>query len=356
MGAAYLFGGFDLGYECAKFFDLGLKWAPLPNRIENILSRVVDDTVFPSQLAIVERMLGYTFQHKLLLVEALTHASHEQDTHTASYERMEFLGDSVLDMVITDVLYHAPGKNYSPGHIFLRRAAMVNAHFLAYICLHCSTDINVAMPGPNAEGGIIVQPQTHPVYLWQCLLHSSPQVLDDQNNTFARFRRRQAEIEENLQNGKIFPWAELTRLQAPKFFSDMVEALLGVVYLDSQGDLKITRSVMRNLGIMQILERILHDDVDVLHPVSRLSLWADKAHKELRYEYEKTKGEISCKILVDGKEEVRSTEIHHGRASQDEVRLLAAEKAIKLFQLRDVGANYTSMKQKKRTKRNKRQV
>jgi len=307
---------------------------------------VEDSDEFPPQLGYVERMLGYTFKRKLLLVEALTHASYEQNTHIASYERMEFLGDSILDIVVTNFLYCAPGKEYSPGHIHSRKAAMVNAHILAYTCLRCCVYIDAAMPGPNVEGGITIQPITHPVYLWQCMLHSSPRVLEDQTQTVARFRRRHVEIEQALDSWTKFPWAELTQLQAPKFFSDIIEALLGVVYLDSQGDLDIVRGVMRNLGLMQILERIVEKDIDVLHPVSRLSLWASKNGKDLEYCYEMSKGEVTCVILVDGSEEVRCTGIYHGYASQGEVKILAAEQAIQALHLRDVGMNYTLMKRK----------
>jgi endoribonuclease Dicer len=353
IGAAYLHGGLDLGYECAKFFDLGLKWAPISSRIRILLSRVEDFDNLPPQLEYVERMLGYKFKRRLLLIEALTHASYEQDLHTASYERMEFLGDSVLDMVVTDFLYHAPGKKYSPGHIYLRKAAMVNAHILAYICLRCCVHIDASMPGPNVDGEISVHPQTHQVYLWQCLLHSSPRVLDDQTKTFARYRLRHVKIGEAFNSWKIFPWAELTRLQAPKFFSDMVEALLGVVYLDSEGNMDVVRGVMRALGIMQILERIVDSDIDVLHPVSRLALWAARHEKDIQYEYEKSKGEVTCIILVDGWEEVRRTNIYNGRASQEEVRLRAAEEAIQSLCLRDVGVDYTSLKRKRVSKKKK---
>jgi dsRNA-specific ribonuclease len=105
IGAAYLHGGLDLGYKCAKFFDLGLKWAPMSSCIDTLLSRVESADNHPKQLSFVEHMLGYTFKCKLLLIKALTHASYEQNLHTPSYEWMEFLGDSILDMVVTDFLY-----------------------------------------------------------------------------------------------------------------------------------------------------------------------------------------------------------------------------------------------------------
>lgn len=353
IGAAYLHGGFDLGYECTKFFDLGLKWRPLPTRIETLLSRVANHEEIPSQLKIVERIIGYTFNRKLLLIEALTHASYERDLRTPSYERMEFLGDSVLDMAVTDFLYHAHGKNYSPGHIFLRKSAMVNAHILAYICLSASTMVDASMPGPGEDGGITVHANSEVVYLWQCLLHSSPRVLEDQTNTYARYRRRKSDIDSSLKEGTLYPWAELLRLQAPKFFSDMVESVLGAVFLDSEGNLDVARDVMRNLGILQILERIVLQDIDVLHPVSRLSLWASKHDKELEYHYERAKGNVSCIIKVDGVEECRCTESYRGRASQEEVKFMAAEIAIKRFRLRDVNVDYNLLKKKRGPTRKK---
>jgi hypothetical protein len=94
IGAAYLHGGFELGIECAQLFDLGLVWEKHSLRIEQVLNRVETAGDFPPQTADVEHMLGYTFNRKLLLVEALTHASYQFDDRTVSYERMEYLGDS----------------------------------------------------------------------------------------------------------------------------------------------------------------------------------------------------------------------------------------------------------------------
>ena len=281
-------------------------------------------------------MLGYTFRRKLLLIEALTHASYQGDSHTPSYERMEFLGDSVLDMIITDFLYHAPGKNYSPGHMHLRKSALVNGHILAYICLKTSLTLDSFMPRPNAEGKIEETVDAKEIHLWKCLLHSSSKVFEDQINTNTRFRKRREEIEESLTTGTIFPWASLTRLQAPKFFSDMIESIIGAIFLDSRGDIPVVRQILYNLGIMPILERVVAEDVDVLHPVSRLSLWGQRHEKTIEYEYVREKGGISCVLKVNEKEEVRITDEWRGKRSQEEVKFAAAEQAIRMFKLRDV--------------------
>ena len=353
IGAAYLHGGFDMGVECAKLFGLGLHWQDIPQRIETILSRVEGCDVYPPQLAYVEQMIGYEFERKLLLVEALSHSSHDQDMRTVSYERMEFLGDSVLDMVMTDWLYHAPGKKYSPGHIHIRRITVVNTHFLAFMCLRCSLDVKAGMPEQDTRGRYVLGSQTHQIYLWQCLFHTSHLVLDMQRHSFMRYQKVKAEIENALHHGSTFPWAALTSLQAPKFFSDMIESILGAVYLDSQGNFEVVRRVLRTLGILQVLERIVTDEVDVLHPVSRLSMWGAKHDKKIKYVFEKTKGRMVCVILVDDEEEVRVDEEYNGRASQEEVKFAAAERAIHHFKLRDHSSNNPALKQKKRVKKKK---
>ncbi|MGL4462016.1 MAG: ribonuclease III [Planctomycetia bacterium] len=55
-------------------------------------------------LADCQRRLGYTFRQPKLLLNALTHAS-SSDSRLASNERLEFLGDSVLGLVVCEQLY-----------------------------------------------------------------------------------------------------------------------------------------------------------------------------------------------------------------------------------------------------------
>lgn len=340
IGAAYLHGGFELGYECIKFFGLRIKrWEPLDVRISQMLDRVGKTDQLPLQVGHVEQILGYSFTHKLILVEALTHASHPQSLGfgTLSYERLEFLGDSVLDMIVTDYLYRAPEK-YSPGHIFLRKSAMVNSHILAFLCLRACLKLTAEMAKPDYAGNIVVESEEQSVYLWQCLLHSSHQVLDDQATTWARFSKWQSEMEESFERDDIFPWAGLTRLHAAKVFSDMIESLLGAVYLDSKGNLDEVRRVLRTLGWMQILERIVRDDVDVLHPVSRVALYCSKRAKSVEYRITQKKGNVGCAVWIDN-EELEGTyteEPFKTRATREGVRFAAAERAIRALHIRNV--------------------
>ena len=59
----------------------------------------------------LEKRIGYTFKDKNLLLTALTHSSYANERHggAESYERLEFLGDSILGLVAADFLYrHEP--------------------------------------------------------------------------------------------------------------------------------------------------------------------------------------------------------------------------------------------------------
>ena len=55
----------------------------------------------------LEERIGYKFRNSLLLAEALTHPSlsHEAQRHHLDYQRLEFLGDAVLQLVITEYLF-----------------------------------------------------------------------------------------------------------------------------------------------------------------------------------------------------------------------------------------------------------
>lgn len=60
-----------------------------------------------------EKKIGYYFKDKELLIEALTHKSyyHEHPDKTKGYnERLEFLGDSVLGLIIVDYLFSQSDK------------------------------------------------------------------------------------------------------------------------------------------------------------------------------------------------------------------------------------------------------
>ncbi|MDL1969422.1 MAG: ribonuclease III [Candidatus Desulfofervidaceae bacterium] len=58
------------------------------------------------KLASLEQVLGYEFKNKSLLRCALIHRSYAYEAQVESNERLEFLGDAVLELVVRDYLFH----------------------------------------------------------------------------------------------------------------------------------------------------------------------------------------------------------------------------------------------------------
>ncbi len=72
------------------------------------------------------QQLGYAFRDGALLARALTHRSHS----SRNYERLEFLGDSILSFVVADVLYDR-FPQLSDGELTRLRATLVRRETLA---------------------------------------------------------------------------------------------------------------------------------------------------------------------------------------------------------------------------------
>lgn len=75
----------------------------------------------------LEEKLGYTFHDRRLLENALTHSSYANENKSkgeTSNERLEFLGDSVLGMVVADHLYRTH-PDMPEGELTRTRAALV---------------------------------------------------------------------------------------------------------------------------------------------------------------------------------------------------------------------------------------
>jgi ribonuclease-3 len=92
----------------------------------------------------LEQRLNYTFRDPILLKVALTHAS----AGGADYERLEFLGDRVLGLVVADLLYTLH-PDESEGDLSKRHTALVRAETLAGIARQI--DIAASMMLSDAE-------------------------------------------------------------------------------------------------------------------------------------------------------------------------------------------------------------
>ncbi len=92
----------------------------------------------------IEKEIGYTFQNKELLKTALTHTSYAYEKHIDSNEKLEFLGDSILEFLSSRYLF-THYTNLKEGEMTKVRATVVcekslykiatNHHFGDYLFL-----------------------------------------------------------------------------------------------------------------------------------------------------------------------------------------------------------------------------
>ena len=86
----------------------------------------------PCDYEVVENIIGYTFKDKRLLLEAFTHSSYANENADISYERLEFLGDSILGFVVSSFLFNRY-PNEDEGFLTKAKASIVSGKTLAYV-------------------------------------------------------------------------------------------------------------------------------------------------------------------------------------------------------------------------------
>ena len=190
----------------------------------------------------IENILQYCFNHPSLILEALTHASFipESLTYSFCYQRLEFLGDAVLDFVVTCFLYNFKPE-LNPGTITEWRSFCVCNSFL----------------------GIVAVQTTPP--LCDFLRFNSADLKDDIGKFKTEARQFLLEEHEHLTKTKSFISSEerevdaikshqqllsrMRKLEPPKVLGDLVEALLGALFSDCNGSFEKVTIIINTLII-----------------------------------------------------------------------------------------------------------
>ena len=107
-----------------------------------------------AQLSALQERLGYQFRRPALLLEALTHGSYLQEQPEAGphNQRLEFLGDSVLQFIITDALYREFTIERE-GVLSRRRAVLSKGEFLTKMARDLGLDICLRLSKSEDDTG-----------------------------------------------------------------------------------------------------------------------------------------------------------------------------------------------------------
>jgi dsRNA-specific ribonuclease len=306
VGAAYIDGGFDAARKCLHVFLPEIRSEPPQT------TRSLPTTTSTSRIVKAESIIGYEFKKKTMLLEALTHPSydHHDDMKTESYQRLEFLGDAVLDMVLIRLLASLQTKNtaLSPGKMSWIKAALVSANFLGFLCLDYGIETTEVVRIEETSGGEH-QPVTalRKSRLWTLMRHTCQAIKNAQTACQERYTTHRDSIHQALSSAPAFPWLPLARLNLDKFYSDMIESIVGAIFLDSEGSLAACEEFMTRVGLVPYLKRVLAEGVDMQHPKSILNNLSNLPGNETVIDVEAlvpvgsddTVGErYSCKVAV----------------------------------------------------------
>ena len=134
IGASYVNGGITKALSCISLFVNEIQWQDVSANRALFFKMARDQDKLPAELKPLEHLVGYQFNKKSLLIEAMTHQSCMFDYQRRSYEHLEFIGDAILDFIIVRKMYTAEPR-LAPHQMHSLKTAMVNADFLAFLSL-----------------------------------------------------------------------------------------------------------------------------------------------------------------------------------------------------------------------------
>ncbi|XP_073010330.1 endoribonuclease Dicer homolog 4-like isoform X2 [Typha latifolia] len=230
----------------------------------------------------LEKSLGYTFQHRSLLLQAFVHPS-VGNLSGVCYQRLEFLGDAALDYLITSYLYSVY-PDIKPGQL---------------------TDLRSAVVGNYSFGHIAVSNSFH------SYLINNSNGLKEAVSKFENFVR--------LPDSERDPSEEP---ECPKVLGDIVESCIGSVLLDTGFNLKELWRVM-----LKLLDSLLSFTNLQLIPIRELrELCQSNGFELVLPDIIKDKGGYLVKVEIDMKGEPLSFSAINQNSKSG--RRMAAKKAL----------------------------
>lgn len=167
--------------------------------------------------------------------------------------------------------------------------------------------------------------------LWSFMRYQSSDLTIEREATCKRHAELREAILEAIYSGTHYPWALLARLHAPKLFSDLYEALIGAIWVDS-GSFSACRAFVERSGVLPYLNRLRWDpSVHVLHPKEELGRLADSEKVSYvireREGGDAANGRFGCQVFV-GNREIADVD---GALFKEEAKVRAATEAVAML-------------------------
>ncbi|KFB46099.1 AGAP002836-PB-like protein [Anopheles sinensis] len=192
-----------------------------------------------------EQTLGYTFQDRSYLLQAMTHASYSPNRLTDCYQRLEFLGDAILDYLITRHLYE-DRRQHSPGALTDLRSALVNNTIFASLAVRHGFHKYFLHLSPGLQEVIdrfvrIQQENSHRIT-------EEEYYLPDEDDDLMDAIGGGAGDGDGIDGRSVgHGTGEAEDVEVPKALGDVFESIAGAIFLDSDMSLDTVWKVYRKM-------------------------------------------------------------------------------------------------------------
>ncbi|KAL6922751.1 hypothetical protein FSST1_000025 [Fusarium sambucinum] len=190
--------------------------------------------------------IGYEFKSAPLLQSAFTHPSYTYSGDVPNYQRLEFLGDALIDMAIVDHLYQK-FPLADPQWLTEHKMAMASNQFFGCLCVKLNLHHHLLF---NTS---------------QFLKAICDYVLELE---MAEETAREEADEEGTPMRMDF-WINAT--PPPKAYADCIEALIGAMFVDSQFDYSVVERFFTKFILPYFEDMSLYDTFAKKHPYTRLT-------------------------------------------------------------------------------------
>ncbi|KAJ5312459.1 hypothetical protein N7508_003289 [Penicillium antarcticum] len=246
IGASLLSGGsdnrFDMSIKAVTLFanhssHTAMRWEDYIKSYKLPSYQISRPDAVDLDLARQIERLGYNFKYPRLLRSAFMHPSVPSSwAQVPCYQRLEFLGDALFDLVCVEHLFHRfPTRD--PQWLTEHKMAMVSNKFL---------------------GALAVKLNLHP-----SLQHASAPLLS-QTTRYADA----LQIAESESNGEMDYWVSAP--DSPKALPDMVEAYVGAIFVDSGFDLTVVEKFFEMHVLPFFSDMSIYDTFANRHPTTYL--------------------------------------------------------------------------------------
>ncbi|KAL5989061.1 Dicer-like protein 1 [Asimina triloba] len=259
IGVYYVEGGKVAANHLMKWIGIQVEFDPQDIELVSKPGSIPESIMRSIDFGALEDALSWKFNDRGLLVEAITHAS-RPSSGVSCYQRLEFVGDAVLDHLITKHLFFTY-KDLPPGRLTDLRAAAVNNENFARVAVN------------------------HKLHLH--LRHGSS-ALEAQIRDFVK------DVQDELSKPGFNSFG-LGDCKAPKVLGDIVESIAGSIFLDSGRDTSVVWQVFRPL-----LHPMVTPETLPMHPVRELQERCQQQAEGLEYKATRTGNLATVEVFIDG--------------------------------------------------------